>query len=98
MSKENIESWGSNPNQYGIEEPLASASMLYDVMEGIVFDAHIGKYLMNERESAMKHIDSFMKFKITEKSIFLFDRGYPSYEFQKISQKSLFFVMLICKK
>lgn len=39
--------------------------MLYDVMEGLVVDAHIGKYRMNERESAMKHIDSFMKLKIT---------------------------------
>ena len=44
---------------------VASASMLYDVMEGLVVDAHIGKYRMNERESAMKHIDSFMKLKIT---------------------------------
>ena len=49
---------------------VTSASMLYDVMEGLVVDAHIGKYRMNERESAMKHIDLFMKLKITVKSIF----------------------------
>ena len=44
---------------------VTSASMLYDVMEGLVVDGHIGKYRMNERESAMKHIDLFMKLKIT---------------------------------
>ena len=98
MSKENIEFWGSNPNQYGIEEPLASASTLYDVMEGIVVDAHIGKYRMNERESTAKHIDSFMKLKITDKSIFLFNRGYPSYElFQKLVSNRIFFVMRLSK-
>lgn len=98
MSKENIEFWGSNPNQYGIEEPLASASMLYDVMEGIVVDAHIGKYRMNKRESAAKHFDSFMKLKIIDKSIFLFDRGYPSYElFQKLVSNRIFFVMRLSK-
>lgn len=71
LSKENISFWGSNPNQSGIEEPLASASMLYDVMDGITIDCIIGKYRLNEREYASKHIDYFINQNIS---------GNPSYE------------------
>ena len=35
---------------------VASASMLYDVMEGLVVDAHIGKYRMNDEYSGVKYI------------------------------------------
>lgn len=94
VSDENIGFWGSNPNQYGIEEPLASASMLYDVMDGIIMDSLIGKYRLNERESANKHIDFFITQNICGKHVFLFDRGYPSYElFEKLISNKLFFVM-----
>lgn len=63
ISKENIGFWGRNPNQYAIEEPLASASLLYDILEGIIVDAHIEKYRLNERTAACKHIDFFYKVK-----------------------------------
>lgn len=98
MSKENIDFWGSNPNQYGIEEPLASTSMLYDVLEGIIVDAHIGKYRLNERTTACEHIDFFTKLNVTGSHILLFDRGYPSYDlFHKLICNKLFFVMRLSK-
>lgn len=94
VSDENIDFWGSNPNQYGKEEPLASASLMYDVIEGIVIDSHIDKYRLNERTVAEKHIDFFMNLHITGKHLFLFDRGYPSYDlFSKMINNKLFFVM-----
>ena len=94
LSKENISFWGSNPNQSGIEEPLASASMLYDVMDGIIIDSMIGKYRLNEREYASKHIDYFINQNISGNHLFLFDRGYPSYElFETLISNNLFFVM-----
>ena len=94
LSKENVSFWGSNPNQSGIEEPLASASMLYDVMDGIIIDSMIGKYRLNEREYASKHIDFFINQNISGNHLFLFDRGYPSYElFETLISNNLFFVM-----
>lgn len=98
ISKENIRFWGSNPNQYGIEEPLASTSLLYDVLEGIIVDAYIGEYRLNERTAACKHIDFFTRLNVTGSHVFLFDRGYPSYDlFQKLICCNLFFVMRLSK-
>lgn len=54
----------------------------------------IGKYRLNERESASKHIDFFMKQNICGNHVFLFDRSYPSYElFANLISNKLFFVM-----
>lgn len=93
-SNENIDFWGSNPNQYGKDEPLASASLLYDVMNDIIVDSCIGKYRFNERDAAQKHIDFFMNLHLSGKHIFLFDRGYPSYDlFSKLMTHQLLFVM-----
>lgn len=67
---------------------------MYDILEGIVIDSHIDKYRLNERESAEKHIDFFMNLHLTGKHLFLFDRGYPSYDlFAKMINNDLFFVM-----
>lgn len=93
-SDENINFWGNNPNQYGKDEPLASVSLLYDVMNDIIVDSYIGKYRFNERDAAQKHIDFFMDLHLSGKHIFLFDRGYPSYDlFSKLMTHQLLFVM-----
>ncbi len=70
-SEENINFWGSNPNQYGKYEPLASASLLYDVMNDIIVDSYIGKYRLNEREAAERHVDFFAGLHLSGKHIFL---------------------------
>lgn len=93
-SEENINFWGSNPNQYGKDEPPASASLLYDVMNGIIVDSYIGKYRLNEREAAERHMDFWAGLHLSGKHIFLFDRGYPSYDlFSKLMSCRLFFLM-----
>lgn len=93
-SEENINFWGSNPNQYGKDEPLASVSLLYDVMNDLVIDSYIGKYRLNERDAAERHLDFFTGLHLPGKHIFLFDRGYPSYDlFSKLMTRQLFFLM-----
>jgi hypothetical protein len=67
----------------GPSDTLATAgiSCLFDVLNGWVVDARIGHYPLNERAEAEKHIEFLNELPIAEKSIVLFDRGYPSTEF-----------------
>lgn len=51
-SKENYEVFGGNPNKTKIISPLASASVLYDVINDILIDVSLHPYRYNERESA----------------------------------------------
>ena len=56
-SKENYEVFGGNPNKTKIISPLASASVLYDVINDILIDVSLHPYRYNERESAKAHVD-----------------------------------------
>ncbi|MBA4139800.1 MAG: IS4 family transposase [Segetibacter sp.] len=53
---------------------VARISVLYDVLNLTVLDAHIDKYDKSEREMARKHLD----FVEPGKDLLVFDRGYPS--------------------
>lgn len=55
--------------------PLASVSVLYDVMNDILADVFLHSYRYNECESAQSHMNFLPGF---PNSILLFDRGYPS--------------------
>ena len=74
-SEENYKIFGGNPNKTQIVSPLASVSVLYDVMNDILVDVSLHSYRYNERESAQSHIDFLPGF---PNSILLVDRGYPS--------------------
>lgn len=94
FSDENIQEFGTNPNQYDMDNALASSSMLYDVMNDIIVDATLSSYRQDERLVACQHIDEFLTLSIQKPSIFLFDRGYPSYEmFKKLIDNGLFFLI-----
>ena len=67
--------FGGNPNKTKIISPLASASVLYDVINDILIDVSLHPYRYNERESAKAHVDFLPRF---PNSIIPFDRGYPS--------------------
>ena len=66
---------GATPNKTEIVSPLASASVLYDVMNDILVGVSLHPYRYNERESAKSHADFLHGF---PNSVILFDRGYPS--------------------
>lgn len=93
-SNENLEIFGTNPNQYQKDGALASASILYDVMNDIIVDAKLTKYRSNERELAKEHINELTLTKNDSNSIILFDRGYPSNDiFHYLTNNNLLFLM-----
>lgn len=94
-SKENYEVFGGNPNKTQTVSPLASVSVLYDVMNDILVDVSLHPYRYNERESAKSHIDFLPEF---PNSILLFDRGYPSEDmFRYLNSKKILFLMRVPK-
>lgn len=80
FSDENMQEFGTNPNQYDMDNALASSSMLYDVINDIIVDATLSPYRQDERLVACQHIDELLNLGVKKPSIFLCDRGYPSYE------------------
>lgn len=94
-SEENYEVFGGNPNKTEKVSPLASASVLYDVMNDILVDVSLHSYRYNERESAKSHMDFLPGF---PNSVILFDRGYPSEDmFRYLYSKGILFVMRVPK-
>ncbi|MBP8994966.1 MAG: transposase, partial [Bacteroidales bacterium] len=83
-TQENIEYFGASKNQSSTQTALASASAsasaIYDVLNDIVIDAIVEPYKKSEREMAKQHINSIKNAKLLNKSIVIFDRGYPSYD------------------
>ena len=70
--------------------PSAGISVLYDVLHGWALDPIITQANMNERVECEKHIDFLCHnlARITENSIILIDRGYPSLDLLKKLQGS----------
>lgn len=94
-SSENYSVFGGNPNKTGIISPLASVSVLYDVLNDILVDISLNPYRYNERESAKEHISFLPGF---PNSIIVFDRGYPSEDmFRFLNSQGIFFLMRIPK-
>ncbi len=94
-SKENYEVFGGNPSKTQIVSPLASVSVLYDVMNDILVEVSLHSYRYNERESAKSHMDFLPEF---PNSILLFDRGYPSQDmFRYLNAKKILFLMRVPK-
>lgn len=94
-SKENYEVFGGNPNKTEKISPLASVSVLYDVMNDILVDVSLHSYRYNERDSAKSHIDFLPEF---PNSLVLFDRGYPSEDmFRYLTSKGILFLMRVPK-
>lgn len=95
VTVENVESFGGNPNKTGKLSPLASVSVLYDVMNDILVDVTLNTYRYNERISAKEHIPFLPA---SSKSIILFDRGYPSEElFRFLNSQGILFLMRLPK-
>lgn len=94
-SVENYNIFGGNPNKTGLISPLASASVLYDVLNDIIVDVSLNSYRYNERDSAKEHINFLPNF---PNSIIIFDRGYPSEDmFRFLNSQGILFLMRIPK-
>lgn len=80
-SEENYEVFGSNPNKAEEIIPLASISVLYDVMNDILVDVSLHSYRYNERESSLfTYPSSGNKESLTLRSIhFLLENGNIEY-------------------
>lgn len=94
-SEENYMVFGGNPNKTEKVSLLASASVLYDVMNDILVDVSLHSYRYNERKSAKAHMNFLPEF---PHSIIVFDRGYPSEDmFRFLDSKGILFLMRVPK-
>lgn len=66
--------------QFGNEKgsPMARGSILYDVLNYTIFDAHIEPLAVDERTLAKRHVDALKKGMNDGKDLIISDRGYPS--------------------
>lgn len=59
------------------DSATAKVSLLYDIENDWIADAGIDTYKTTEHTLALKHIDRICALGIAEKSLIIFDRGYP---------------------
>lgn len=83
-SPEIIRKYGFASNQTETQVPMARASHLYDVLNGITIDANISPYTTGERDIAIQHFEKLRSnwdIEFLQKILVIFDRGYPSLPF-----------------
>jgi Transposase DDE domain len=78
-SPEILQKYGCATNQTKSEVPMARISTLFDVVNGITWDANIAPYDSSERVMAIQHFEAIRSLKMDYKQLLvIFDRGYPS--------------------
>ena len=76
----------------------ARASIICELSDGIIIDAHLYKFSIGERQLALKHISKFIKIK-GEKDILIFDRCYISRKLiSEMEQVGIFYIIRVPKK
>lgn len=80
--------------------PTAQGSVLYDVLNDIVADAAIEPLSCDERTLASWHINRCcIDIAPESKKLFIFDRGYPSFELiEKLENEDSYYVMRVKEK
>ena len=74
----------------------AQASILYDVYNNVVMDAHMEPIATGERKLALLHIDALRGMPSFGKECIIFDRGYASFEFiETLISHEIHFVMRV---
>jgi len=98
-SAELKDEYGVMKNQSEKEVNCARISILFDVLHDWILDASIDPYTGSERDFAKKHVD-FMKTHMThlQKSVILFDRGYPSLDFVEYLQTADMHFLMRCQR
>jgi hypothetical protein len=64
--------------------PTAQGSIMYDILNDIVYDALIEPLATDERTLAIKHIETVLERLPDRRMLVIFDRGYPSFELIKM--------------
>jgi hypothetical protein len=79
--------------------PTAQGSVLYDILNDIVYDARIEPLTYDERLLSEWHLNSFESFADPlEKRLIIYDRGYPSFDLiRKHENDGLYYVMRVRK-
>lgn len=91
--------FGSAGNQNDSPCAMASASILYDLLNDIVVDARICRYNYGERRLALQHIEQLECIGFRPDTVLIFDRGYPSYGlFRELNRKGLLFAMRLNRR
>lgn len=80
-TKETLSFFGNISYKKASASAGATTSAVVDVMNGFILDASIAPYKTSERRLAIEHCEKMCPYISTENSIFLCDRGYPSYDF-----------------
>lgn len=80
QTSENEETFGATYNQSSRSFAMASTSILYDLMNDIVVDAQLTSFHYGERKMALLHLEELKTIGMPQSSVFICDRGYPSYE------------------
>jgi hypothetical protein len=76
----------------------ARASILCELIDGIIIDAQLAKFSEGERKLALKHINKFNSIK-GQKDILIFDRGYISRELIcEMEQKGIYYIIRVPRK
>lgn len=79
--------------------PTAQGSMCYDVLNDIVVDALIEPMSLSERVLAKKHIECVNTVAPDKQKLFIFDRGYASFELiNQLESEGSHYVMRVRKK
>jgi hypothetical protein len=67
--------------------PTAQGSILYDILNDIIYDASITPLSVDERTLAIRHIKRVLASMPNKKMLIIFDRGYPSFELIQILEE-----------
>lgn len=79
--------------------PTAQGSIAYDVLNDIVMDAFLVPLSTDERTLAKQHLDNCKAMDPREKKLFVYDRGYASFELiDMLVQNGFQFIMRVREK
>lgn len=93
QTSENEETFGATYNQSSHSFAMASTSILYDLMNDIVVDAQLTSFHYGERKMALLHLEELKTIGMPQNSVFICDRGYPSYElYRSMEEAGAYFV------
>lgn len=99
QTKRNLFEFGGAINQTDHTSALADVSVCFDVLNDIVIDAIISSHSYGERKLAMKHLQQIECHRFRQNSLFIFDRGYPSYNmYRELQERNVFFLMRTSSK
>lgn len=97
-TQETLEEFGAVKTRFNNRLAGASSASLYNVTNDVILNSTIKPYKTAERTMAKELIDSVLNIIEPEKAIFVFDRGYPSYEFiEYLTENKLNYVIRVKK-